>query len=112
MRIDAKDNINTRKCYLVTGVNIEYPLKKDPNKKVNIVNVKEIEFMDLNEDDIFILHEEDGTVVTWNDGKDMVSKATGKPYYKTVNGLRIKSVNTDTYKLPFTDFKIVEGEAK
>lgn len=107
MKINVKDNINTRKCYLVTGVNIEYISKSDPNKTVNIVNVKDIEFMNLKVDDIFILHEEDGTVVTWNDGKDQVSKAIGEPYYKTVNGLSIKTINTDTYKLPFIDFEII-----
>ncbi len=94
-----KDNINTRSCYIVTGV--------ETNKVDNVVNIKEIEFMDLKVDDIFILYEEDGTVVTWKDGKVITAKATAKPYYKTVNGQKIKTVNTDLYDFSFTEFKIV-----
>lgn len=107
MLINAKDTINTRKCYLIDVIRDSKDYKEDgltvDSKRID---VEEIEFMDLKDGDLFILHEEDGTLVTWDNGRSMISKALGEPYYKNYNGNRIKSVNTDEYEFKYENFSI------
>jgi len=107
-RTNMKDNVNTRKCYLVESIDdsrdLSYEGEWSDSKRITI---DPIEFMDLKEGDKFILYEEDKTMVTWDDGK-FISVVTSEPRYKTINGLKVKTVDTDDYDFPYKDFSIYE----